>query len=184
MEPTKQIRQFNETLGREFGFRYGRPRYCWMWSDKLTMPMPAGNRVAQTPGGIYYVETKHEQMKQIEGEPRWVLALLEEPPSEARWAAMFGTDVPYPGRGIYVDTDIRCLPGVIPTQELNDFIVAAMKESLGMHVTEKRQKLLDAARRRERESEARLDDAIDNVVMDNLNRDEGCRKGDFSAGGI
>ena len=157
-----KIKELNKKFGDRFGYKYGRPRFAWINSTELKFPVPASQKLVQR-GSLYVYETKSELVRCVDGPPRWVLAVLVDPPSEAEWAASFGS-LDYPGRGYYAPTDQMCRIGASPNEELTDYMIGMIVAAKDSTREQTRDAINDIAASKERESKRLVSDQVDDAI--------------------
>lgn len=142
----------NELLARELGYEYGHPRYKWVHSSSLTMPMVITD---DTTGAVLYdyhcicgigVSVHRVDCKFTLPKPRWEMRnLVPEsddqwilcrwlPPGfdKEEWESTFG-GVPYPASGYFfpVGDPQKCIKlpsGQVPFRPTTELCIAAIKE--------------------------------------------------------
>lgn len=180
---TTELARLNRILGDSLGLNvHGDPIYKWIWSRDLTFPLRSKEKTVER-NGIFVFEASYEWEPQV-GVDCWLLAKWISPAdSYDTWLSQFGSEVPFPAKGMYYTTDVMLKAGLEPNEAITYDSVGKVRTFRHLTLSQ----ILEAQEAKMQRSEQRSDARIADFVADKataFGNVPGKRGGRVSFGGV
>jgi hypothetical protein len=177
-ELTRLNRIFADKRGKN---EYGEPIYRWFRSPELTYPQRTDKDWVMR-SGIMVLDSKYEWTPQID-EDRWVVAQWRrEDPKD--WEAQFGTEVPWPQRGLYYVTNLMLKEGMEPCESITNKFADMIATQAAMSFRDVYRAMEQHKEQQAAEAEKMVEQVVDDAWPAFDNGEPGKRGNHVSFGGI
>lgn len=142
----------------------GDPIYRWARASDLWFYRWVSRDWVRNANGIYVPDHQFERYRPFEhlGD-RWCLCIWQWMP-EDEFVRQFGERAYWPARGFYFPTDKVLKPGVEPTKDLTEYIMACIRYTRSKTLSDLETEVEDALTKEERASFSRILDAVNDAL--------------------
>ncbi len=104
----------------------GEGRHRWAHTREITLVWRKDSDLRQTESGLWVPEANYQTIRQ-EDEDYWTIAVWDSPPSADVWLKLYGSDIPYPQRGMWFVSSVRLPEDAEPNDAYTDEVIGAVR---------------------------------------------------------